>query len=163
MEPCAPDGDFAAYVAARWPVLVRMLVLLGGRREEAEDAVARAWPATTSTGRGSATVTTPTYTCAAACWRPGGGGAEAGGAPAADDSAPELVALEHQLDRLTGDERLALVLRFATGLDEQQVAAVLDMPPAAVPGLVARALSGPTSRPSGRRADERVDGRGDLP
>ena len=34
-----PEGDFAAYLAARWPVLVRMLVLLGGRPEEAEDAV----------------------------------------------------------------------------------------------------------------------------
>ena len=33
------DGDFAAYLAARWPVLVRLLVLLGGRPDEAEDAV----------------------------------------------------------------------------------------------------------------------------
>ena len=136
-----PDGDFAAYVAARWPVLVRMLVLLGGRREEAEEAVRSGlagdyldW-ARISTGDDP-----DVHVCRSVleAWRRRSGGWWE--TPPADDPAPELVALEHQLDRLTGDERLALVLRFATGLDEQQVAAVVDMPPAAVPGLVARAL-----------------------
>ena len=136
-----PDGDFAAYVAARWPVLVRMLVLLGGRPEEAEDAVRSGlahdyldW------ARISGGDDPGVHVCRSVleAWRRRSGGWW--NTPPADDRAPELVALEDQLDRLTGDERLALVLRFATGLDEQQVAAVVDMPPAAVPGLVARAL-----------------------
>lgn len=139
------DSDFAAYLAARWPVLVRLLVLLGGRREEAEDA-ARAglvrvyadWARIS----GGPDPDVPVYRSVLEAWarRPGRWWDAAPGGPD-DDAAPELAALERQLDRLTRDERLALVLRFAAGLDERQVAAVLGAPPAVVPDLVARALA----------------------
>jgi len=142
------DSDFAAYLAARWPVLVRMLVLLGARPDEAEDAVgaglARAY-ADWALISGGGDPDVDVYRTVLAAWarRPGRWwDARPDGADgAAGDPAPELAALERKLDRLTRDERLALVLRFAAGFGESQVAAVLDMDPAAVPDLLARAVA----------------------
>jgi DNA-directed RNA polymerase specialized sigma24 family protein len=142
------DSDFAAYLAARWPVLVRMLVLLGGRPAEAEDAVgaglARAY-ADWALISGSDDPDVHVYRSVLAAWgrRPGrwwDAPPEDAGGPAGEP-APELAALEQQLDRLDGEERLALVLRFAAGLEERQVAAVLSTAPAAVRDLLARALA----------------------
>jgi DNA-directed RNA polymerase specialized sigma24 family protein len=142
------DSDFAAYLAARWPVLVRVLVLLGGRQAEAEDAVgaglARAY-VDWALISGSDDPDVHVYRSVLAAWagRPGrwwDGPPEDAGGPAGEP-APELAALQRQLDRLTGQERLALVLRFAAGLDERQVAAVLGTAPAVVRDLLARALA----------------------
>jgi DNA-directed RNA polymerase specialized sigma24 family protein len=139
------EDDFAAYLTARWPVLVRLLVLLGGRRQEAEDAVrsglVRDYPHWARIS-GSDDPDVRVYRSVLEAWHHRRGGWWH--APALDpdgEPAPELTALEHELDRLTGPERLALVLRFGTGLDEQQVAEVLDTPPAAVSDLVDRALA----------------------
>ena len=139
------DGDFAAYLAARWPVLVHLLVLLGGRPDEAEDAVrvglARdyadwAWIS------GSDDPDVYVFRGVLDAWhRRGGRWWDAAPGGTEREPAPGLAALERELDRLTGAERLALVLRFATGLGEQQVARVLDAPPAAVAELVDRALA----------------------
>jgi DNA-directed RNA polymerase specialized sigma24 family protein len=148
------DSDFAAYLVARWPALVRMLVLLGGRPAEAEDAVgaglARAY-ADWAPISGSDDPDVHVYRSVLAAWArrsgrwweapPDGAGGPDGSDGRAGEPAPELAALERQLDRLTGDERLALVLRFAAGLDERQVAAVLNTAPAAVRELLARALA----------------------
>jgi DNA-directed RNA polymerase specialized sigma24 family protein len=139
------EDDFAAYLTARWAVLVRMLVLLGGRRDEAEDAVrsglARDFPHWARISGGD-DPDVCVYRSVLEAWhhRPGGWWH----APELDpdgEHAPELTALGHQLDRLTGPERLVLVLRFGTGLGEQQVADVLDTPAAAVSDLVDRALA----------------------
>jgi DNA-directed RNA polymerase specialized sigma24 family protein len=142
------DSDFAAYLAARWPVLVRVLVLLGARPHEAEEAVgaglARAY-ADWARISGSDDPDVHVYRSVLAAWarRPGHwwDAPEDGAGGPDGEPAPELAALERQLDRLTGDERLALVLRFAAGLGVEQLAAVLSTAPAAVPGLVARALA----------------------
>jgi DNA-directed RNA polymerase specialized sigma24 family protein len=139
------DADFAAYLAARWPVLVRMLVLLGGRPDEAEDAVraglARDYADWARISR-SDDPDVYVYRGVLEAWnrRPGGWWNVPPPGPDREPT-PELAALEHQLDRLTVHERLALVLRFASGLSEGQVAQVLDAPPAAVRDLVARALA----------------------
>ena len=139
------EGDFAAYLAARWSVLVRMLVLLGGRQDEAEDAVraglARDYADWARISR-SDDPDVYVYRSVLEAWdrRPGGWW----NVPSPDpdgEPTPELAALERQLDRLTGLERRALVLRFASGLSEPQVAQVLDAPPAAVRDLVARGLA----------------------
>ena len=139
------DGDFAAYLAARWPVLVRLLVLLGGRPDEAEDAVrtglARDY-ADWARISGSDDPDVYVYRSVLEAWDRRRGGWWNAPPPGPDgEPTPELAALERQLDRLTGLERRALVLRFASGLSERQVAQVLDVPPAAVRDLVARALA----------------------
>ena len=139
------DGDFAAYLAARWPVLVRLLVLLGGRPDEAEDAVRSGlaldyadWARISRSDDPDVHV----YRSVLEVWdrRPGGWWNVPPPGPDGEPI-PELAALERQLDRLTGLERRALVLRFASGLSESQVAQVLEAPPASVPDLVTRALA----------------------
>ena len=97
-------------------------MLLGARPDEAEDAVgaglARAY-ADWALISGGGDPDVDVYRTVLAAWaqaaralvgRPAGGADGAAGEPA-----PELAALERQLDRLTRDERLALVLRFAAG------------------------------------------------
>ena len=139
------EGDFAAYLAARWSVLVRMLVLLGGRPDEAEDAVraglARDYADWAWISR-SDDPDVYVYRSVLEAWNRRRGGWWAAPPPGPDgEPTPELAALQHQLDRLTGRERLALVLRFGSRLGEQQVAQVLDVDPASVRDLVARALA----------------------
>ena len=139
------EGDFAAYLAARWPVLVRLLVLLGGRTDEAEDAVrtglARDYADWARISR-SDDPDVYVYRSVLEAWDRRRGGWWNAPPPGPDgEPTPELAALERQLDQLTGLERRALVLRFASGLSERQVAQVLDAPPASVRDLVARALA----------------------
>jgi DNA-directed RNA polymerase specialized sigma24 family protein len=139
------EADFAAYLAARWPVLVRLLVLLGGRPDEAGDAVRTGlardyadWPWIS----GSDDPDVYVYRSVLEAWDRRRGGWWDAPPPGPDgEPTPELVALERQLDVLTGLERRALVLRFASGLSERQAGQVLDAPPASVRDLVARALA----------------------
>lgn len=126
-----PDSDFAAYVAARWPSLVRVVVLLGVRPDVAEEVVRAAlarchasWERVRRTDDLDAHV----HRQVLDRWRlarrrpvPGGLG----------DLDP---AVEQALDRLTPEHRAALVLRSVGGLDEAQVAAVLDLPVETVTG-----------------------------
>lgn len=138
------DRDFDAYLAARWAPLVRTLVLLGGRRDEAEDAVRSGLAACYSSWGPISRGDDPdvhVYRSVLDAWRrrPGTWWEVPDPDPDAEP-APELVMLTRQLDRLTRRDRLALVLRFAAGLEEPQVAAVLDVPLDALPDLVRRAL-----------------------
>ena len=122
------DTDFAAYLAARWPRVVRSLVLLGGSVPEAERvgraAFARLRP---DWRRGTADEDPDVHAWRAVLreWRerPWSG---APGPPASG----RLAALEPLLDRLTTDARAALVLHAVVGLDPSQVALVLGRPPA---------------------------------
>lgn len=121
------ESDFAAFLSARWPRAVRVLVLLGGSTDEAErvarDAFARVrrgW------GRGAEDPEVAAWRQVLASWRDRPRAAAAG-AP----WEPGVAALEGRLDRLTPDARAALVLRVVAGLERAQVEAVLERRPPA--------------------------------
>jgi RNA polymerase sigma-70 factor (sigma-E family) len=148
------DADFAAYMAARWPFLVRSLVLIGCPRHEAEDVVqtglARcysAWDRVLEADDMDAYV----YRTVLNCWHKSHRRRWWGEVPTA--AVPETVpaedvtdlvllrqALEEQLARLSPDHREVLVLRFVADLDEVQVADVLDVPVDTVRTRFSRAL-----------------------
>jgi DNA-directed RNA polymerase specialized sigma24 family protein len=129
------DADFAAYLAARWPSLVRTLVLLGcGRREAAEVArtgLVRCYTAWDGVRRAD---DVDTYVYAAVLGslhkhrrRIPAPARE----PVADDASDDerlRQSLQVQLDRLDGDERELVVLRFVAELTEAQAGDVLDVP-----------------------------------
>jgi DNA-directed RNA polymerase specialized sigma24 family protein len=130
------DADFAAYLAARWPALVRTLVLLGcGRGEAAE--VARTALARCHTDwdrvRRADDVDTHVYSAVLGRLHKHRRRVPAPPPPAApgeDATEDELLLheLETQLARLDPDEREAVALRFVAELSEEQVADVLDVP-----------------------------------
>ncbi|MBB6629613.1 hypothetical protein H5V45_20005 [Nocardioides sp. KIGAM211] len=132
----APDGDFAAYVAARWPTLVRTLVLLGAPQPAAEaatrSALARCHRRWSVVQRGE-DLDAEVYAALLDSWArlrlrvPAAREVEPDHEPGPGDEAdPQpLAALEHDLDRLTRDGRAAVVLRHVAGLDDRQVALVL--------------------------------------
>jgi hypothetical protein len=124
------DGDFAAYAAARWPSMVRTLVLLGvapdrapyvvrtalgrlrgdwRRRDELGDLDGHAYRVLLET-RGDGRVL-------------GSATATPGGLAPTD---PDWPALERRLDGLTPAERAAVVLSVTAGLAPDQVEEVLD-------------------------------------
>lgn len=146
------DG-FDAYMAARWPTLVRSLVLLGCGPEEAEDVVQTglvrcltSW----SRVRRADDVDAYVYRTVLNCWaksrrrrwwgeQPTG---ELPDRPAGDPAETVLLrrALVDALDRLSEEHRTVLVLRFVADLTEAQVAATLGVPLGTVKSRVARAL-----------------------
>ncbi|MDI6911121.1 hypothetical protein [Nocardioides sp.] len=150
------DADFAAYLAARWPFLLRSLLLIGCLPGEAED-VARtglarcyaAWDEVLQTDDVDACV----YRVVLDVWhrrkRPPTAsvepapvpGPEPASAPASDPAsepgtrAPEVLdpaelrrRLEARLAELTPGDREAVVLHLVAGLSETQVADVLERP-----------------------------------
>lgn len=140
----ADDADFASYLVARWPALVRTLVLLGGTPEEAEagarEALARCRPEFERVRR-EGDLDGYVYRRLLEVWqhhvrRTGAGPRAHVGETAVLDPTiahPErrvalLEELQCALDRLTGDQRRVLVLRYAAELDESQVADVLAVP-----------------------------------
>jgi RNA polymerase sigma factor (sigma-70 family) len=151
----ADDADFAAYMAARWPFLVRSLVLIGCPRREADDVVqaglARCYAAWDRV-READDMDAYVYRAVLDCWhrsRRRGWRGEPPGEPLPEPFPPEDVtdlvllrrALEAQLAPLTPEDREALVLRFVADLTELQVSEVLDVPVGTVKGRVARALA----------------------
>ena len=131
------DGDFAAYTAARWPAIVRSLVLLGCPQPEAEEVARRglarcylAWARV----RESDDIDVRVYRAVLDC-RDRAGGRAAVAEPDAADPAPGdprdavLVrqALERALGRLADEDRSVVVLRFAAGLSEVQVSELLEL------------------------------------
>jgi hypothetical protein len=131
------DADFAAYLAARWPSLVRTLVLLGCGRGEAAD-VARSGLAhcygSWDRVRRSDDVDVHVHAAVLDSLHKHRHRVPAPPVPAAptpeDATEDELLlhALEVQLDALVPDERAAVVLCFVAELSEAQVADVLDVP-----------------------------------
>jgi Sigma-70, region 4 len=141
------DGsDFASFVVARWPALVRSLVLLGHEQAVAEEAavagLARCQP-TWDRVRGSGDVDAHVYRLVREQLRRGPRRTDVGAeappplafdATLADRSERlELLAdLQRALERLPAEQRTVLVLRYSAGLDHDQVAAVLGWPVAVV-------------------------------
>src|SRR5262245_15624702 len=147
------DADFAAYLAARWPPLVRSVVLLGCSRPEAEVVVtsglARCYAAWARVRRAD-DVDAHVYRTVLDCWhrhqrRRGAVPIEVPPEPTAVEDVTDQVllrrALEASLSALVPEHREVLVLRFAAGLSEVQVAEVLDVPVGTVTGRTAEALS----------------------
>lgn len=135
------DADFAAYMAARWPFLVRSLVLIGCPRHEAEDVVrsglARCYTSWDRV-RQADDVDVHVYRAVVESWHRTRKRHWWGGAP--DAPLPEAVPVEDVSDRvllrqtlqaelagLDPEHREVLVLRFVAGLTEAQVADVLDV------------------------------------
>ena len=147
------DADFAAYMAARWPFLVRTLVLIGSPRHEAEDIVqtglARCYASWDRVRKGD-DVDAHVYGTVLDCWHRSRKRRWWRRAPTpilreppvADPTDQVLLrqALEAQLARLAPEHREALVLRFAAELSEPQVADVLDVPLGTVQRWVSLAL-----------------------
>jgi hypothetical protein len=141
------DGsDFASFVVARWPTLVRSLVLLGHEREVAEEAaeagLARCQP---SWNRivGAGDVDVHAYRVVLDQLERGhrrpGADSDARAPVVFDAMLPDrserlelLAELEAALESLPPEQRTVLVLRYSAGLDLDQVAAVLGWPVAVV-------------------------------
>jgi RNA polymerase sigma factor (sigma-70 family) len=152
------DRDFSSYMVARWPGLVRTLVLLGCRYADA-DRVARetfvrchdSW----AKDRDSDDIDVHVYRVVMERLerlrkraRPD---------QTADEQEPPLLldpnqsdpaqrlalrrALEQSLDQVSPEERTVLVLRFVAELTEVQVADVLDVPVFQVQARQATGLS----------------------
>jgi DNA-directed RNA polymerase specialized sigma24 family protein len=148
------DGDFAAYMAARWPAIVRSLVLLGCAQERADgiarQALARCYLAWGRV-READDIDVQVYRTVLEDLARSGQDA-AGQQPvhadvrstAADatDAVRVRNALEAALTRLPADDRSVVVLRFAAGLSELQVAAVLELPEGEVESRLASAVTG---------------------
>jgi len=154
--PAGIDADFAAYLAARWPHLVRSLVLIGCPPQEAED-VARTGMARCYREWGRAKeeddLDVYVYRTVLDTWRRTArrrkGAADAPAEPAATPvpaaEVTDLVlmrrALEEQLARLGPEHREPLVLRFVADLSEVQIAEVLDVAVDTVASRVTWALT----------------------
>jgi RNA polymerase sigma-70 factor (sigma-E family) len=148
------DEGFAAYVAARWPALVRSLVMLGCEPHEAEDVVQTAlvrcysaWDRVSRADDADAYV----YRSVLNTWSksrrrrwwgewPTQVLPEIGTADAAEQALTRHD-IERALGRLSNDHRTVLVLRFVADLSEHEVARVLRVPPGTVKSRTARALA----------------------
>jgi hypothetical protein len=118
------DADFAAYVVARWPALVRTVVLLGCPRSRAEDVVldglarcSGGWERVLRSDDPEVHV----HRAVVHAWhhrRP---------LPAEPAPTDEVEELEPRLAALTPEQREIQVLRAVSGLAPDQVAAVLDL------------------------------------
>ncbi|MBZ5740355.1 hypothetical protein [Nocardioides mangrovi] len=133
------DTDFAAYLAARWPVLVRTLVLLGQPQPVAEDRVRggfvrcyAAWRRLCSEDDLDTQVFTEV--------QHGLGHPDAAARPVSSgDPGSVLAALTTELVRIGPEAREVLVLARVTGFDEVQVAELLGISVAEVAGRGIRA------------------------
>lgn len=142
------DADFAAYTAARWPFLVRTLVLLGASPAEAA-ALAQTGLAHCYLSwdrlRQEDDIDVNVYGAVLRGWhRSRRTAPEPEPRAVVDEPTDQLLlrwALEDQLAGLAPEHREVLVLRFATGLAEEQVADLLELSVPALVGAVARALA----------------------
>jgi DNA-directed RNA polymerase specialized sigma24 family protein len=155
----ADDGDFSSYVVARWPGLIRTLVLLVCSFAQAEavtiDALSRCHQSWDS-DRGSDDIDVHVYQTVLerlAKLRRGGRLADVPEVPEPpllldptaadpDQRAAMRRALEGALAEVPDDDRVVLVLRLVAELTEVQVADVLDVGVAEVRERQAAGLSG---------------------
>ena len=136
------DSDFAAYLAARWPTLVRSLVLMGCGQQRAEEVVQQAlarcylaWARVRESDDIDVQVYRTVLDTLARAERsdePGTGDAgDLGGDDALTVPTDALLArraLEDALGRLAPEDRTVVVLHFVGGLSELQLADLLDLP-----------------------------------
>ncbi|CAN5607806.1 SigE family RNA polymerase sigma factor [soil metagenome] len=148
------SDDFATYISARWPALVRSALLLGCSREEAEDVVQtalircyRSWDKVTRASDTDAYVYRTLINVLTKSRKRRWWGEEPTAEPA-DVERPdttESLAVRHTvaatLSRMSPEHRAVLVLRFFADLSERQVAEVLGVPPGTVKSRTARALA----------------------
>jgi RNA polymerase sigma-70 factor (sigma-E family) len=150
----ADDQDFSAYVAARWPALVRAATYLGCSPAEAEDIVQaslircyRSWARVRRADRVDAYVHRVLVTTHAKSRRRRWHGEVATGwlpdrsRDAATATSDARADLRRILSGLSLDHRTVLVLRFITDLTEQQTADALGVPLGTVKSRVSRALA----------------------
>ena len=147
------DDDFSAWVAARWPRLVRSAVLLGCLPAEAEDLVQTAlercvvnWRKVQLAQDRDAYVhrilVNAFISSRRRRWvgeRPTTDVPDRSG-PDETTSADERDAVMRALDQLTIDQRTVVVLRYYSHLDERQIAEALGVAPGTVKSRLSRAL-----------------------
>jgi len=148
------DEDYAEYVAARRPTLVRTAVLLGCGAHDAEDVTQtalvrcyRAWPRVRRADDPDAYV----YRILVNTFRDSRTRRSYGEVPTENlpvtwvNGHAEAVARGHVVRRalpsLSEQHRAVLVLRYFADLGERQVAEILDLPPGTVKSRTARALA----------------------
>ncbi|QYJ05260.1 SigE family RNA polymerase sigma factor [Nocardioides panacisoli] len=147
------NAEFSAYVAARWSRLVRAAVLLGCSQVEAEDVVQTAlmrclihWSKVQRAEDRDAYVhriVVNTFTSSRRRrWTREKATADMPEASTPDQtsSIDTADAVLRSLDRLSGDQRTAVVLRYYAHLSEHQMAVVLGVAPGTVKSRLSRAL-----------------------
>lgn len=147
------NDEFSEYVAVRWPRLVRSAVLLGCSSAEAEDVVqATLMRCLVSWGKVQRAEDRDAYvhrslinTLASSRrrrWTREHPTAVLPEAPTLDHTAAidTTDAVLRSLDRLSKDQRAAVVLRYYTHLSEQQMASVLGVATGTVKSRLSRAL-----------------------
>lgn len=155
--PMGSELSYTAYVAARWPVLVRSAVLLGCRLPEAEDLAQttlmrcyRSWDKVAAADDVDAYVYRVLVNALASSRRRRWWGehpaAEPGRDEASTDQTPEDTvttrdSLQDALATLPAAQQEVLVLRYYADLSEQQVSAVLGVPLGTVKSRASRALA----------------------
>lgn len=148
------EEEFTSYVAARWPRLVRSAVLLGCSPAEAEDVVQTTlercllhWRRVRRAADRDAyvhRVLINTFTSARRRrWSGERPTAELPDRPAPDPTTTvdDADVVLRALERLSTDQRAAIVLRYYAHLSEQQMAGVLGVAPGTVKSRCARALA----------------------
>ena len=148
------DDEFGAYVAARWPRLVRAAVLLGCTPHEAEDVVQTAltrclakWSRVQRADDRDAYVhrilVNTFIDSRRRRWhreQPTEHLPE-GELPDTAGTTVDAVGLARALAALGRDQRVAIVLRYYLDLSEAQMAAVLGVAPGTVKSRLSRALA----------------------
>lgn len=132
------DADFAGYLAARWPSLVRSLVLIGCPRREAQELVvaglARCYPSYERV-RESDDIDVFVYETVLDGWhRRLRHGEPPVAEPVVEEETDEVLLrreIEAELRALTPAQREQRVLRYVAELSDEQVADVLERTPAA--------------------------------
>lgn len=159
------DGaEFASYMVARWPAIVRTLVLLGAPPDDAEadarEGLTRCLPGWDRVRREDDVDVWVYRTVLEARGRASGGAPPDGEAVVdptisdLEDRVELLRVLAAALDRLPPEEREAVVLRFVAELDTGQVADVLGVGYDVVEERVGAALA--TVDPTFREASEAI-------
>lgn len=147
------DDDFEAFVAARWGRLVRSAVLLGCSPPEAEDLVQAtlirclaSWPRVSAAADRDAYVhralVNGLLSARRRRWTGERPTADLPDRPTHDEYAliDEADVVLRALDRLSTDQRTAIVLRYYTHLSEDQMAEVLGVAAGTVKSRLSRAM-----------------------
>lgn len=148
------EEDFAAYMRARWPALVRSLVMLGCAPDEAEDVTQTALTRCLTRWGGvrrADDVDAYVYRILLNTWATSRRRRWWQETPTErlpehaahdeTDGADLRQALQGALADLSPDHRAVLVLRFVADLTEAQVAVALGVPVGTVKSRVARAIA----------------------